>query len=270
MERGAVAAWRVSEGDQVNLGAVIAEISTSKVVYELEAQAQGVLLKIIVPKDGEVEVGAPIALIGEPGEDTSAFDGASFGGGGAAAVAGTLAEAEAAAVVAEMEPGARVKASPAAKKLAAELGVDLTRVAGTGPGGRITHEDVTAAASAAPAPTVSAEAFATPVAKRLAAELGVDLTGLAGSGPSGRIKAEDVAASAAPAPLPGATELTDLRGGVAKQRPYAGMRRIVGEHMGASQKISPTVTYYGQADVEQLKAATGSGRGADSSIRCHD
>lgn len=264
METGSIGAWTVAEGDSVSIGTVIAEITTEKITYELESQAEGVLLKIILPEDGEAPVGAPIGVIGRPGEDISAFEGApSSDGGGVGAEAPIRAEAPVAAAgvaagAAAAEPGRRLMASPAAKKLAGELGVDLSTVPGTGPGGRITLEDGNAAATAGPATEAGAgvapagaEAFATPVAKKMAAELGVDLARVAGSGPGGRIRAEDVAATVAPAPM--GAGLVAIRGGVAQEIIYAGMRRLIGEHMDASRKLSPTVTYNGMADVQELK-----------------
>jgi len=152
-------------------------------------------------------------------------------------------------------PGERVVASPAAKKMASELGIDIATVAGSGPGGRVTIEDVDAAAAASAAPA-AAKAFATPTAKKLAAEMGVDLAGVAGSGPSGRVRIEDVVRSAAPAAAvapAGAGAASDIRGGILQEIPYAGMRRMIGEHMNASRNIAPTVTYSGLADVQKLK-----------------
>jgi pyruvate dehydrogenase E2 component (dihydrolipoamide acetyltransferase) len=147
-------------------------------------------------------------------------------------------------------------ASPAAKKLASELGIDIAVVAGSGPGGRVTLEDVNAAAARPAASAAGAEAFATPVAKKLAAELGVDLAGVTGSGPSGRVKADDVTRSVAPAAMAapsGAGAAADIRGGVLQEIPYSGMRKMIGEHMDASRTIAPTVTYSGMADVQKLK-----------------
>jgi pyruvate dehydrogenase E2 component (dihydrolipoyllysine-residue acetyltransferase) len=271
METGTVSAWTVAEGDPVGVGMVIAEITTEKITYELEAQAEGVLLQIILPEDEEAEVGAPIAVIGQPGEDISFLGGTAPDAGVASGVGAAQVVVEVAAagepVVAApaRESGGRIVASPAAKKLAAELGVDLTGVVGTGPGGRTTLEDVQTAA-AAPAPALLAGAgatdaageavLATPVAKRLAAEMRVDLAGVAGSGPSGRVRAEDVT-RAAPAVPAGAGAL-DLRGGALREIPYAGMRRLVGEHMDASRAVSPMVTYFGLADVERVKQSLAS------------
>jgi len=127
MENGVISTWRVSEGDPVTVGTVIAEIETEKITYELESQAEGVLLKTLLPEEEEAPVGAPIAIIGQPGEDLSGFEAASSGGAGTATAAETPGRAEAtvaepAAVAPGAAPGAvpggRVMASPAAKKLA--------------------------------------------------------------------------------------------------------------------------------------------------------
>lgn len=289
METGTVSAWRANEGDEVAVGDVIAEITTEKITYELEAQAAGVLLKILLPEDGEAPVGDPIGVIGQPGEDISAFGGAAAPAAAAAAevAAAPATEGAAAAPAAPAAPapvrapGERIVASPAAKKLAGELGIDLAYVAGSGPGGRVTLEDVTAA-SAAPAAGAAAagaaQAFATPTAKKMAADLGVDLAGVSGSGPSGRIRADDVAAKAGAAagaapgaktvPAAGATP-ADIRGGVAEEFAYSGMRRLIGEHMDQSRTISPTVTYSGMADVQaskELLAQINARRPADDKV----
>ncbi|MBN1321512.1 MAG: 2-oxo acid dehydrogenase subunit E2 [Thermoleophilia bacterium] len=279
METGVVSEWRVAEGDAVSVGDVIAEVTTEKITYELEAQGQGVLLKILLPEEEEAAVGAPIAVIGRPGEDLSDVSLAPSGEEGpgleAAATAAPIATAVDAAPAAggAGAPGGRVVASPAAKKLAAEAGIDLAAVLGTGPGGRITLEDVNAAAARTTAgmeaKPVGTHSFATPVAKKIAAELGVGLGGVAGSGVSGRIRAADVAAAARPpaaaapstgapiaAPSAGApitAMAVELRGGVAQEISYAGMRRLIGEHMDASRRLAPMVTYYALADVEDAK-----------------
>jgi pyruvate dehydrogenase E2 component (dihydrolipoamide acetyltransferase) len=159
METGIVQAWVVAEGEDVKTGEVIAEIATEKITYELESQVDGVLLKIVVPVEGEVPVGTPIAWIGQPGDDWeqgAASDAA--GAAGRAAGAAPLAAAEAVeaseagqtAPAGAAQPGGRVVASPAARKLAEAKGVDIGRIAGTGPGGRITVDDVEAASPSAP------------------------------------------------------------------------------------------------------------------------
>ncbi len=273
METGVVSEWRVAEGDRVSVGDVIAEITTEKITYELEAQAEGVVLQIVLPEEEEAPVGAPIAVIGRPGEDLSDVSPAPSGEEGPAlqVAAGATSEAEAPdevpAAGGSGARGGRIVASPAAKKLAAESGVDLTAVAGTGPGGRITLEDVSAAASRMTADVGAAEGaaaeranlpgLATPVAKKMATELGVDLAGVTGSGVGGRVRADDVVAAAQAPVTATAAPLTaaaaELRGGAAQEIPYAGMRRLIGEHMDASRKLAPMVTYYALADVEDVR-----------------
>ncbi len=320
MENGVVSAWRAGEGDPVAIGDVIAEITTDKITYELEAQSAGVLLKIVLSEEVEAPVGAPIGVIGQPGEDFSGLlsgvpgGEATFGAGLAPADIDTTGVAGAAPGAAPPSQAAgRIVASPAAKKRAAELGVDLAAVRGSGPGGRISLDDVEAASRVLPsvktlaeggaippvlqaplpaaarptaagfpgdttpasvAGTAGAGVFATPLAKKVAAELGVDLGHVQGGGTSGRVLAADVEAFAAAAPgaRPGQTAATgsaEPRGGVAQQYPYSGMRKLIGEHMDASRKLAPTVTYTATADVEQLKrqlAAANAGRADDDKV----
>ena len=165
MESGTIVKWLKAEGDQVEKGEPLYELDTDKVTQEVEAEASGLLLKIAV-QEGEVPVGQTIAVIGEAGEDVPEV---------AAEPEPGPAEEEPAAEP-EPEPqqedgrpaepvvssGGRVKASPLARRIARERGVDLASLRGTGPEGRIVAEDVErteagAAPAAAPAPVVSGE-----------------------------------------------------------------------------------------------------------------
>jgi pyruvate dehydrogenase E2 component (dihydrolipoamide acetyltransferase) len=167
MKEGTVAKWLVEEGAHVDAGTPIAEIETQKTTSELEATASGTLLKKLVQEGEKAAVGAAIAIVGEPGEDASALL-AEFAGS-ASQEAGEQPATEKAQVEVTEKVAAvavsdkRIVASPVAKKLAAKLGVDLAAVAGTGPGGRITQEDVEKAATASAGPTVAPTA--TPVAE---------------------------------------------------------------------------------------------------------
>ncbi len=150
MEEGVLVAWKKHEGDPVHAGEVIAEIETDKAVMDLESFAPGVLRKILV-RDGEtVESGTLIAVIAEADEDiTSALSDAvtaapSIGGGPKSAAPTGGAPT---AVSAARPEGTRLLASPRAKALAAERGIDLSTVTGTGPGGRIIEEDVLSASA---------------------------------------------------------------------------------------------------------------------------
>ncbi len=154
MEEGRINAWLKREGDMVTAGDVIAEIETDKASVEITAYDTGMLTKILIPEGGTVPVGEIIAQIGGAGKAAAP---AAAVAAPAAAVAPAAAQAVAAPVAAHMAaPGERVKASPLARRIATELGIDLSTVIGTGPGGRIVERDVkdltpgTASVSAAP------------------------------------------------------------------------------------------------------------------------
>ena len=135
MEEGTVARWLVAEGAEIARGQPIVEIDTDKATMEYEAEDAGVLLQILVPEGETAAIGAPIARVGSQSEATGP----------------TAAEASAAAPGSPPRPRAgtgRASASPVAKRLAKELGVALDGVAGTGPKGMITKEDVERAARA--------------------------------------------------------------------------------------------------------------------------
>jgi pyruvate dehydrogenase E2 component (dihydrolipoamide acetyltransferase) len=167
MESGTIVKWLKSEGDSVEKGEPLYELDTDKVTQEVEADASGVLLKIAV-SSGEVEVGKTIAVIGEQGEAVEVTqdapeEGAREEGSPARAreqerESGREASAAETSPVTELrqssaDNGGRVKASPLARRIARERGIDLGSVAGTGPEGRVVAEDVErTAASSRPAP----------------------------------------------------------------------------------------------------------------------
>jgi pyruvate dehydrogenase E2 component (dihydrolipoamide acetyltransferase) len=166
MEAGTIVKWLKSEGDQVEKGEPLYELDTDKVTQEVEADASGVLLRIAVA-EGEVEVGRTIAFIGEQGEEVaaaSAGDAAPAAARPEPAVAETeRAEPEPAPVPQTSRANGRVKASPLARRIARERGIDIAQLHGTGPDGRIVAEDVERAAKApAAAPTPVAAPVVTP------------------------------------------------------------------------------------------------------------
>jgi pyruvate dehydrogenase E2 component (dihydrolipoyllysine-residue acetyltransferase) len=176
MESGTIVRWLKAEGDKVEKGEPLYELDTEKVTQEVEAEASGVLLKIAVP-EGEVEVGRTVAVIGEEGEEVPDVGGDSGAPAAAAAaveddvqeevspaperersrrVSGEFAErirdaqAGGGNGASAPEREGRVKASPLARRIARERGIDLSSVSGTGPEGRIVAEDVERAAKAPP------------------------------------------------------------------------------------------------------------------------
>jgi len=190
MEEGTLAKWLVKEGDTVSSGDLLAEIETDKATMEFEAVDEGVIGKILVPEGTEgVKVNAPIALIGEEGEDFSAAPGGAPAPQ-AAPAAPQAADAPASQAAVAPAPiagdGSRIFASPLARRIAADKGLDLSQIKGSGPKGRIVKADVenaTAQASApaaVPAPVAAgaAPAQSPDAAQVLAAYQGRDYTEL--------------------------------------------------------------------------------------------
>jgi len=171
MTDGNVSSWTVKEGDTVSAGDILCEIETDKATMEVEAVDEGVIGKILIPGGTEhVAVNSVIALLLEEGEDAKALDGYTSSSAAPAAEASAAPAAEASAapvttapavtapvVAAAAQPsGTRVFASPLAKRIAADKGLDLAQVQGTGPRGRIVKRDVEGAQpSVAARPTAS-------------------------------------------------------------------------------------------------------------------
>ena len=151
MHEGTLVRWLKSEDEEVSLGEPIAEIETDKAVVEVEATAAGLLRKILAEEGATVPVGQPIAIIGEAGEDIAglAADDSSSDDSDAADEEPTgiplpppIVEPERLAAEAPAESEHEMRASPVARRLAAERGIDLSLITGTGPGNRITRDDV--------------------------------------------------------------------------------------------------------------------------------
>ena len=157
MQEGTLVRWLKSVGDEVSLGEAVAEIETDKAVVEFESTAEGVLLELLVEEGTTVAVGESIAMVGAEGEALAADGDAPEEPAGAEPAAEEPSESDEAEMPAaeedESESAAiplpaspsEVRASPVARKLAAERGVDLSTVEGTGPGGRILRADVLSA-----------------------------------------------------------------------------------------------------------------------------
>lgn len=195
MAEGTLVRWVKTVGESINKGDVIAEIETDKATVEVEAQQTGTILKLLAEEDSVVEVGAPIAVIGEEGEDVSAFsgdDGAPAAEEAAPApTSGSITPGPAtpAPVSTNGTNGASassqqgvglpggVKASPLARRMAKTDGIDLSMVQGSGPGGRITRRDIegfTPGEEAPAAPAAAATGVAMPAAPQYAAPEGED------------------------------------------------------------------------------------------------
>lgn len=152
-----LAAWSKKEGEPIAAGDCLAEVETDKAIVEISADSAGVMGQWLVPAGQEVEVGAPIAVLlaaGEAAADVQALLQAAgaVATAPAAAAASAVPGTPAPAATTAQASGERLRASPLARRLAAQRGVDLSRLQGSGPGGRIVKIDVERAQAAAPAP----------------------------------------------------------------------------------------------------------------------
>jgi pyruvate dehydrogenase E2 component (dihydrolipoamide acetyltransferase) len=167
MVEGTIARWKKKQGDTIEAGDILAEVETDKATMEMEAFDDGVLKEIYVSDGGVAKVGEKVALVLAEGETAEAAS-APPAPKADSPPAGKPAESQAAPAPAAAAPavaaGARVKASPLARKIAAERGVGLESLQGSGPGGRVVAQDVPekgaapAAAAPAPAPKIQAAA----------------------------------------------------------------------------------------------------------------
>jgi pyruvate dehydrogenase E2 component (dihydrolipoamide acetyltransferase) len=245
MEEGTVAEWLVPDGAAVTAGQLVYRLETDKVETEIEAEGGGVLHQLVA-EGTTLEPGAVVGWLLAEGETAPGGDGDGAG---------------------PASPG-RVLASPNARRMAAELGVDLTALTGTGPGGRIVAEDVEAAAArevpAEPSGTTEPAAVS-PLVRRLAETRGVNLGAVAGTGPGGRITRADIEAAGAAAdvgraatgvqvavagPPSGPTERPEAVGSV----PLTGMRRLIARRMHASLQEMAQLTLTMDVDMDAAVA----------------
>jgi pyruvate dehydrogenase E2 component (dihydrolipoamide acetyltransferase) len=246
MEEGTIVEWLKQEGDPIAKGEAIFQVESDKAVLEVESKEAGVLRKILVDKGVKVPIMTPVAILGASNEDISALL-AEAGLPQAAAPSATpqataLAPAEAVPMPPQPITGReRTFASPRARKLAEEKGVDLAYVLGSGPEGRIIEKDVLGYLARQP--------LATPLARKVAAEAGIALGNVPSAG--GRISAAQVRAAAAttlgaaPASAqPGAGEVI----------PMAGVRAIIAERMATSAHTTASVTLQSTVDATEFVA----------------
>jgi pyruvate dehydrogenase E2 component (dihydrolipoamide acetyltransferase) len=250
-ESAEIVRWIKQEGDQVDAGDPIAEVTTDKVNMEVEAPATGILAGLKYPEGATVPVTEVIAYLLSPGEKLPRDEAAVKT---APATAGAPAVApKNSAAAAPVEKAKRIQVTPVAEQFAREKGIDLEKVSSSGPGGRITRGDVENYWKNSF--ETSGKVQATPAARRIASELGVNLPEVTGSGPRGRVQGEDVRrwkanAEAAPAvsvqSAPTAASSLAPHGEV-KSIPLSKVRKLIGERMQRSAQEAPHI--YFEADI---------------------
>ena len=265
-ETGKVLRWLKAPGDAVAKGEPLVEIETDKVTVEIESPAAGILGQVTAQEGDVVPVGQTIALITAPGEAVAVAPsppGASRAPGatapsrsaaGAPSTASAPAPSSMPAPVPSTASAGAIKASPLARRLAEQHGVDLAAI--RTPSGRIEKADVLAyveSRKSVAAATNGAAARlvpASPKARRLAAERGIDLRALRGSGPGGAVISADVPAAI---PSPPSGERTRVRG-PAEPIPVGNVWRIMAERMTASWTSAPHFYLVREVNVARLVA----------------
>lgn len=264
MEEGQVIAWLKAPGDPVRKGEAVAEVEGDKTNVELEALADGVLAEILVQPGTTVPVGTVLGRIGSSVA--------------AAAPVVQSAPVAAPAVQAEAVANEKVQASPVARRLAQELGIDLTGLTGSGPGGRITREDVEAAAQRGHTNgSANGKALAAPAVRKLARDNNVNLSAIHGTGAGGRVTRADVEAylsAAQPAPVvvqpvtptqpmqpaPAAAVYGDERTAVS----LSNMRKTIARRLAASMQEMPHFYVSGELDFTDALKALPAGTGVNA------
>jgi len=244
MTEGIVAKWIKNNGDWVEKDEEIAVVMTKKITYKIKAPTAGVL-HIIVREKETRPINATLAFITAKDEPPPAVD---DGAPTATTEPVTDATATPAPSVSVADAGTFVPASPAARRLAKEHGIDLTRVTGTGADGMVTESDVTSFfEEAARADAVPA----TSTARKLARQLGLQLSEIPGTGPGGRITEQDVRAfeakETAPATVP--PEAAPPAGRIIS---FTGMRQAIAEHMVESLHTMAQLTMMMDVDTTEL------------------
>ena len=242
MTEGTIDEWKKKEGDAVQKGEILFSVATDKLTNDVEAEEDGVLLKILVPEGETVACKTLIGWLGKAGEAVP--------GGGASAAAPAAAEAPAAAAApaassaAAPAAGTYIPATPYAKKLAKEKGFDLSQIPATGYKGVIVAKDVLGFTPAA-APAAAA-VKASPLAAKLAADLGIDLDTV---NAHGRVLAQDILAY-----LENTREKAEGGADAREEvKPMSGMRKAIAKNMLASVQTSPTVTFNLGIDMTEMK-----------------
>ncbi len=253
MTEGTIVRWLKKEGDRIEKDEPIMEIETDKITMESESPVAGILLKRLFEEGAVVPVLTTVAYVGEAGEkvpEAGASAPAEAPAQAPVAAAPAPVAASAAPVASVKEENGVVAATPYARKLANDNGVDLHEVAPSGRHGEVKGRDVEEYMNAAPK--------ATPLAKAMAADLGIDLKGVTGSGYRGKITSADIqpaAPAAAPAPAKDAVDaaVAEIEE-VIKRYKMTGMRKVIAQRMFASHNEIPNVTQNIKIDVTDLMA----------------
>lgn len=238
MSEAKLVEWKAKEADWIEKGSIVLAIETEKLTWEVEAVASG-FLHILIGKGNNAEVGEVVGLLAETKEELEALQREHPMG---EVVKEMPLSVSGPALVQSEKPQEKtfVPASPSARRLAKELGIDVGLVRGTGPGGRIIEADVTKYHEEGPP-----RAKITPLAEEMARQAGLDISKIVGTGERGKITKEDVKR---------ALESRGRREEAKPVRsiPFTGMRKAIAENMHASLQNTAQVTNFAEVDVTEM------------------
>jgi pyruvate dehydrogenase E2 component (dihydrolipoamide acetyltransferase) len=240
MKVGKVSKWYKNEGDSVEKGETLFEVETEKITNKIEAPDSGLLFQVVVPAGETVPVGTILAVISQNGEQPPRIEGIQLGD--VEEMQGAAATPQTAEATPEPQEKKRVLSTPSARRLAKELGVDLSLVTGSGPKGKIKEADVrTFHEQGPPAPKI------TPLAAEIARQEGLDISTITGTGENGKITKEDVRHALAASKAAPETQPTEAR-----TIPFEGMRKAIADNMHASLQNAAQLTTFTEVDVTEM------------------
>ena len=241
LSEGEVTKWHVREGEVVAENQPLCNVLTDKAEVEIPSPKSGKILKLFAKPGEKVRVHAPLVSFELAGGQTAAR-----------AAAPRAKTAERACAPRTPDERTSVKATPAVRRLAKSLGIDLSQVRASGADGRVLEADVKAFSGAA-APQAQAAAgpvHATPAVRALAADLGADLSHIHGTGPGGRIAEWDLRKAVAAGPIAFSPPST---AGAGEQRtPFLGIRRMIASKLSQSARTVARVTHMDECDMTAL------------------
>lgn len=242
MTEGIVEEWYIADGAKVEKGQLLYRLETEKVNLDVDAESSGTV-KHMVAEGVTMKPGDVVGYIYAEGEAIPDNAGPSAPVAAASAptpVATAQPVAANAAIAATTGEGGRLLSSPAARRLALELSVDINEVGGTGPGGRIIEADVQRAAAEQKAGTAGGPS--SPIARKIARELGIDIASVKGTGPGGRVTKEDVESAAAAKARVVAAPVAARTATAGKTVPIRGMRKTIASRMHDSLQTMAQLT----------------------------
>lgn len=236
MTEGTLIKWHKQVGDTVEIGDILAEVETDKATMEMEAFDDGILTEILIQEGEKATIGATLAVLdGDAADSAPAPQAAAAQASQPVAAAATQESKAATPAVTTGDSGDRLKASPLARKVAAEIGVDLSKVSGTGPAGRIVKDDVQSAAKSTAKPAIAASPEASAAAALNAS-----------------IKAKTSSPAPAAAPTPAAPAILPVAKEGDEMIQLSSMRKIIASRLLTSKTTIPHFYLHVEVDAAPL------------------